>query len=173
MQSRWKIASVNSSLRAKERQQQKLLAADQTSKLDKWLLPLAPVTVPSLPLNNVAKQPESIMVVNSMPVKTERIEATFQPTPALWNIKREFCDAPVLPRPIDRRRDEVNDLPMACGQTTTTLVLQRPVVSTLTQSSSFTTTLPIIGHQDEMIDESKSSIHSSDVHHTNARDTRE
>jgi hypothetical protein len=172
MCSRWKIAHVNSSLRAKERQQQKLITADQASKIDKWLLPLVPITVPSLPLNNFPKQPESITAAHTMLVKTEKIEPTVHAVPPpLWNIKREFCEAPFMARPIDRRREEVNDPSMACRQTTT-LVLQRPVISTLSKRSSSTTAFPIISHQEEMI-ESKSFIHNPEVHPTNSRETPE
>ena len=168
---RWKIARVNSSLRAKERQQQKRMTAEQTSKLDKWLLPLAPSSVPSLPLHNFPKQPEPITATHHMSVKTEKIEPTVHAAPPLWNIKRECCEAPFMPRPIDRRREEVNDPSMARGQTTT-LVLQRPVISTLSKRSSSTTVFPTISHQEEMI-ESKSFIHNPEVLHTNSRQTPE
>ena len=178
-----------SSLRAKERQQQKLyMSENHSSTLQDLMAPLPSVTPPPLSFANELEQnqqtsstPISDSVNNdafqTISIKEEKVEPSTNLSSPILKSRQDISSTNCLTRSIERRREEIYDRTSLFNQKLNT-TMNRPIRSTQRQQSSpitnlqsvFTTNLytdsqtdhlPIIENEQDII-ESKSFIHNLD-----------
>lgn len=176
------------SLRAKERQQQKQqMSANHPSTIQDLMLPIIPI-IPSSPDICQDQQASSASLIQisennnndmypSINIKDEKIEPYISvPSPVL-KARKDLSTTTFMAKPIDRRREEVNERAISFKKKTT-VPTNRSSRSTQRKQSSSTTAiesvldcgfrsqsptdiLPLI-HDEQDIVESKSFIHNLD-----------
>lgn len=173
------------SLRAKERQQQKQqMTVHHPSTIQNLILPIIPI----LPSPNVDEnqQASSIQIsetsnnelIHSINIKDEKIEASANPSSPVLKARKDFSTITTfMAKPIDRRREEVNERSISSSKKTI-LSTNKSSRSTQRKQSSSTTAielaldyglrsqtptdiLPMIDDQEDIV-ESKSFIHNLD-----------
>ncbi|CAF3458921.1 unnamed protein product [Rotaria sp. Silwood1] len=182
------IRKKNMRLRAKERQQQKQqMLVNHSSNVQDLILPIVPITPSSssLPIDiNHEQQTSSLStqtfddnndIYHLINIKDEKIEPSVNLSSPVLKARKEFSRATLIPKPIDKRREEVNERLMTFNKK---IIISKNRLSRSTerkQSSSTTaieqildldfhsqTTTNILPtcHDEQDIIESKSFIHN-------------
>jgi len=177
------------SLRAKERQQQKQqMTTSHPSTIQDLMLPIIPSPVSLLPdicqdqqtlsssLMQISENNNSD-IYHSINIKDEKIEPSVNLSSPVLKARKEFSTTTFMAKPIDRRREEVNERSSSFNKkpivpsSRSSRSTQRKQSSSTTaielvldrgfRSQTSTDVLPIM-HNEEDIVESKSFIHTLD-----------
>ncbi|CAF1250906.1 unnamed protein product [Adineta steineri] len=179
------IRKKNMRLRAKERQQQKQqMTIHPSSSIQDLMLPILPITPLPMDISH-DQQGSSLSLIQisdddnihqSINIKNEKIEPSVNLSSPVLKARKELSTT-LIPKSIDRRREEVNERSIISNKKTNTsidrlsrLTQREPSLSTTDielavesgfHSETLTDILPTIHNQEDII-ESKSFIHNLD-----------
>ncbi|CAF0790999.1 unnamed protein product [Rotaria sordida] len=186
------IRKKNMRLRAKERQQQKQqMLVNHSSNVQDLILPIVPITPSSssLPTDiNHDQQTTSLLsiqtfennndIYHSINIKDEKIESPVNLSSPVLKARKEFSKTTLIAKPIDKRREEVNEKLITFNKKTIIPKSSRSSRSTQRKQSSSTTAIELVFdsdfhsqtstnilstcHNEQDIVESKSFIHTLD-----------
>ncbi|CAF1067415.1 unnamed protein product [Adineta steineri] len=183
------IRKKNMRLRAKERQQQKQqMTIHPSSSIQDLMLPILPMTPLPMEISQDQQGSASLSLIQisdddnihqSINIKNEKIEPSVNLSSPVLKARKELSTT-LIPKSIDRRREEVNERSIISNKKTNTSIdrlsrstQREPSLSSLSttdielavesgfHSETLTDILPTIHNQEDIV-ESKSFIHNFD-----------